>query len=809
MDAEATNPRDAELVEHLGWVRRLALAQVRDRHAADDLAQEVARVWLEKRPLLAGGPRSWLAAVTRRLAIDRARSEVSRTARERSTSRTEAATFEVVERGARQRRVFDAVLELAEPYRSTILYRFFDDLPTREVARRMAVPEATVRKRVERGLALLRERLEREFGAESNAWAVALLEPGARAALWKGTALMSTKWFAAAGALALLAGGAWYLQGNSSIGPVEEVGGTGVIVPAEVAAAREQAPVVLADATGPGRRAVSSSGGAASVAPPAAKQSGLRGFVFVDDVHTAPAGLAIERKFDEDDHMSSEPVHVDPAGASWSIDTLDGAPGRLWITSDTTVPAQIPIPPELWATGGVFDVHLTTGRTLELTLVDRATRQPLPDVEFQVSRSVVVARTPGRATSDGNQTTHRTDALGHARVVGIPLEGSLSVTVDFATRERDVVMRDGASIRMRTPREPDFRMWLKKGMSAQLEQTILVSPPLGEACAGGQVPAWAIAAAGGPDALRVMARETTNETPQARGMPFLLPRDASGRFELCAGAPSTSLVWLERTQGGERLSAETAVAFAQPGAQDEIGFQELQGCAVTLRFVHVPARGELRAWVVGQDGMDAAGTMECQGADFAREFKLSGEQRVQLALRLGQEAHDKSGWSRLVTVGDEREITVDLGGCERTLRIESDELGELTGDGSIALIPVEEGEAGLGQSIAALCSAGRGLSPVHVPNGRWLYRYDDANQVAVWGLVDVATAVQPGEELVLRPRLRLASPGEIEPAIRFDEIEGVGLASLPEKFRVASSKGATGSVAVPRNAKYALLDGKK
>lgn len=805
MDAEATDPRDADLVEHLGWVRRLALAQVRDRHAADDLVQEVARVWLEKRPALSGGPRSWLSAVTRRLAIDRARSDASRRSRERSASRPDVGTFEVVERGARQRRVFDEVLELSEPYRSTILYRYFDDLPTREVAQRMGVPEATVRKRVERGLALLRERLEREFGAGSGAWAVALLAPGLENAVWKGTGLMTLKWIAAAGAVLLLAGGAWYLHGSSDPRTVEEVGGTGLVVPAELAAAREPAAGALADAGGHGRHAAAA---AATVEPQAGIRPDLRGFVFVDDVHTAPPGLAIVRKVDDGDSTSVLAVDFDAAGARWSIAALDGAPGRLWITSDTTVPAQIPIPPELWASGGVLDVHLSTGRTLDLTLVDRATKQPLPDLEFQVARSVVVARGRGQVVSDGNHTMHRSDALGRAHIVGLPLEGSLSVTVDTLARERDIVMRDGASMRVRMQNEPDFRMWLTKEQPARIEQTILVSPPLGEACASGQVPAWASAAAGRADAVRVMARETTRESPQARGIPFLLPCDAGGRFELCAGAPVTLAVWLERAPGRERISAETALTFAQPGVQDGITFQELQGRAVTLRFVHVPERGELRAWIAGKDGLNGAGSVTCAGADFTREFQLSGDDGLQLELHVGTDAHEKSGWKRLVRVGDERELTIDLGGSARTLRIESDDLGALSGDGALALLRVEDGEAELEQSILVLCSGGRGFSPVHVPNGRWLYRYEDANQIAVWGVVEAATAAQPGEELVLRPRMRFASPAEIEPAIRFDEIEGVGLTHLPEPYRVVSSKGRTERTAVPRHAKYVLLDGK-
>jgi len=805
MDGDATNPREHELVENLGWVQRLALSLARDRDAADDLAQDVARVWLEKRPVLSDGPRGWLAAVARKLAIDRARAELSRKAREQSAAKPEGESYEVVERGARQRRVVEAVMQLAEPYRSSVLYRYLDGLSTREVAERMNTNEATVRKRLERGLALLRERLDREFGSNSNNWALLLLEPGLRSAIFKGVGIMSLKWSVAAGVVALLAGAAWYVHGNSAAGSNEPVGGTGVVVPLEVAAAREkQAPVdtsKLENADAGQRAVVKAAPASASMGP------SLRGFIYIDDEHRAPEDLRIERKGDE--NRTPANAHVDSKAATWSLDKLGGKPGRLWISSNSTVPALIPVPPELWETGGVFDLHLSAGRTLDLTFLDRETKQPLPNLEFQVQRSVEIERTRGRVTSEGVPTIYHTDAQGKALVLGVPRMGSISVTVDFANRQRDVVMGNGSTSRMGIQHQPDWQAWLKSEQPTHMEQTILVSPPLGEACASGQVPAWAVKLAGGTAEVRVLARETTNESPQGRGFPFLLSRDDQDRFELCSNAPNTLAVWLEKTSSRERISAETALTFSQPGAQDPIVFRELQGKKVALRFVHVPERGTLQAWTVGKGGMNSTGNMKCQGADFTHEYTLAEGEQIQLSLRLGSEPSEKSGWTKLLAVADEREITVDLGGSERKLRIESTELGALDGDGSIGLLRVENGEAIFDQSIVVLCSAGLGSTPVHIPNGRWLYRYDDKNQIAVWGVVEVTTAAQPSDELVLRPRLRLAPLAEIQPGIRFDEIEGVSLAKLPEKFRMASAKGGSERVALPIDAKYVMLDLKK
>lgn len=82
----------ADLLTQLGWVQRLARAIVRDGADADDLAQEVVRVALERREPIVGaerGLRAWLRRVARTLALDRARAESSRRARSRCSPANE------------------------------------------------------------------------------------------------------------------------------------------------------------------------------------------------------------------------------------------------------------------------------------------------------------------------------------------------------------------------------------------------------------------------------------------------------------------------------------------------------------------------------------------------------------------------------------------------------------------------------------------------------------------------------------------------------------------------------------------------
>jgi hypothetical protein len=82
--------------------------------------------------------------------------------------------------------VVDAVAELEEPYRTTLILRFYDGLAPTEIARHLGVPASTVRVRLKRGLDRLRVRLEER--TERRALAVGLLllaqlpEPSARQA---------------------------------------------------------------------------------------------------------------------------------------------------------------------------------------------------------------------------------------------------------------------------------------------------------------------------------------------------------------------------------------------------------------------------------------------------------------------------------------------------------------------------------------------------------------------------------------------------------------------------------------------------
>src|SRR6185295_7253069 len=68
-------------------------------------------------------------------------------------------TADVVAEAESHKRLVLAVMQLDEPYRSTVLLRWFEDLPPREVAARLGVPVETVRTRLKRAHEALRGRL--------------------------------------------------------------------------------------------------------------------------------------------------------------------------------------------------------------------------------------------------------------------------------------------------------------------------------------------------------------------------------------------------------------------------------------------------------------------------------------------------------------------------------------------------------------------------------------------------------------------------------------------------------------------------
>src|SRR6187549_2541877 len=167
---------DRELRQHATSLRSLARDLVRDSHAADDVTQQALHQALAHRNLQPGPLGGWLRRVVENCARQWRRGERRRSAREAKLPAREPqpCPAESLARREALQTVTNAVLQLDEPYQTAILLRYFEDLPPRVIAQRTSTSVATVKSRLQRGLAVLRLRLDQKSGRSGNDWRRAL-----------------------------------------------------------------------------------------------------------------------------------------------------------------------------------------------------------------------------------------------------------------------------------------------------------------------------------------------------------------------------------------------------------------------------------------------------------------------------------------------------------------------------------------------------------------------------------------------------------------------------------------------------------
>jgi RNA polymerase sigma-70 factor (ECF subfamily) len=151
---------------HQRVVYSLALRMLADRHAAEDLAQEVFLQLYRHLSAVSSEAHLafWLRKVTMHRAIDRLR----------RTPRYESATLEEAAEAASEtaqadplleRRLRGLVAELPPAARAVVLLRYQEDLDPVEIARTLKMPLNTVKSHLKRSLAQLRERLPKTADA--------------------------------------------------------------------------------------------------------------------------------------------------------------------------------------------------------------------------------------------------------------------------------------------------------------------------------------------------------------------------------------------------------------------------------------------------------------------------------------------------------------------------------------------------------------------------------------------------------------------------------------------------------------------
>jgi RNA polymerase sigma factor (sigma-70 family) len=250
MDADHDAIDPEQLLAHAGWVKGLARSLVFDQARVDDVVQETWMAALGRGPRAARDTRAWLGGILRNVVRQQARGERRRRQREEAAARPERdeSGTDLVAKAEWLRTLVDAVLELREPYRSTVLAVDLDGESAADLARRLGVSAATVRSRRARALAMLRERLDASHG-DRRAWSLALLPlalptpAGAGAApllgrivdglgptgTAKGVLIVSTKLKLTLGVVTIGAvlGGAWLVQepppGSSPTAGIEQL----------------------------------------------------------------------------------------------------------------------------------------------------------------------------------------------------------------------------------------------------------------------------------------------------------------------------------------------------------------------------------------------------------------------------------------------------------------------------------------------------------------------------------------------------------------------------------------------------------
>ncbi len=176
-------------------VRRLALAVAGEQHQADDLAQDAWLVLLRKSPLQQERLSTWLGGTMRNILRLKGRTDARRSEREQAVAKPEQedCSQQALEHLDLHQAILQAVRELKEPYRTTVLLRWFEELEPSEIAKRTGVPVRTVHTRVSRALAMLRKKLGPRWGTSGPVSAFVAWMSGMHAPTWKGILAMQTK----------------------------------------------------------------------------------------------------------------------------------------------------------------------------------------------------------------------------------------------------------------------------------------------------------------------------------------------------------------------------------------------------------------------------------------------------------------------------------------------------------------------------------------------------------------------------------------------------------------------------------------
>lgn len=177
--AEALRGRDPELLERLidqyhYRLFRYLIYLTGNREIAEDLFQETWVRVLECGHQYDGRSKfdTWLFSISRHLVIDRLRSKKTQVSLEEWTDSNEPGSgrtfeptkvtspFDLISQRESSNQLALLLDRLPVPYREALVLRFQEEFSLEEIAKLVAAPISTVKSRIYRGIALLRESLE-------------------------------------------------------------------------------------------------------------------------------------------------------------------------------------------------------------------------------------------------------------------------------------------------------------------------------------------------------------------------------------------------------------------------------------------------------------------------------------------------------------------------------------------------------------------------------------------------------------------------------------------------------------------------
>ncbi len=171
-----SNVLEAQLEAHRAFLQRLARSLVGDAALAEDLVQETALAALKHGPRLEQS-RGWLARVLRRKVTRHRERTGLRESRQRAAASPESVASHAAAIDRRldlEHVITDRVRALPIAQARAIGLRYAEDMTIPEIARALDVPEATIKTRLKRGLARLREDMDRAHGGDGKQWLSAL-----------------------------------------------------------------------------------------------------------------------------------------------------------------------------------------------------------------------------------------------------------------------------------------------------------------------------------------------------------------------------------------------------------------------------------------------------------------------------------------------------------------------------------------------------------------------------------------------------------------------------------------------------------